>query len=171
MNIELAHYDDAITYVINEYLENAKDIALVEYGRGHKELAFNLIDAGYSVKVVDDLTQNVFLPDDTRYQGLEEYMIEHNILSAQPVPDIKVDLVFASIPHIIPNLPPGKFYPKVKDSFEKMKKMVRPGGFLITLDYNTVNIKKAVSETFDEAHVSPLIDTNNGFYIAAIHCE
>lgn len=171
MTLTLTTYDDGVTFVINEYIKNANNIILIEYGRGTSELAQSLIDIGLDVTIVEDVNQNIFSPNPDRYEGLESIIVKHNVLSAAPCPDIKADVVYASIPHMIPNVPNPSIYPKIRDAFKKMKSMVNPGGFLITVDYNTPTINQAVSELFDETTVTALIDTETGAYVAVMLCE
>ena len=171
MTLTLSTYDEGVTFVLNEYLQTSTDIILIEYGRGTSELAESLIDLGLNVSIVEDVNQNIFSPNPDRYSGLESIMIKHNVLSAAPGPSIQADVVFASIPHMIPNVPNASVYPKIRDAFKKMKNMVKPGGVLLTVDYNTTTIMQAVTELFNESAVKPLIETETGPYMAAITCE
>lgn len=168
MKFQLENYDDTFNVVFTEYfnLLQVKKVGLFEYGRGHKELAEALIENNYDVSIYDDYNQNIFRPQDGRYKGLDDHFTEYNILGNPEPPDVLHDIIFCSLPNMIPGVPDEALYPKLRGAFERMYNMLEPGGYIITCDYNSANIKRCVDELFDSVKGMIDVDENNKYFAA-----
>lgn len=166
MQFDLKHYDDTFNVVFTEYfnLLQVSTVGLFEYGRGDKELAEFLIDNGYDVKIYDDYSQNIFRPTEGRYKGLDDHFTEYNILGNPEPPDVLHDVIFCSLPNMIPGVPNDAIYPKLRSAFERMYGMLNPGGYIITCDYNSQNIKRCVDELFDSVRTMIDVDEENKYF-------
>lgn len=173
MEFQLENYDSTHNVVFNEYFNKwpVKTVGLFEYGRGDKELAQFLIDNDLDVRIYDDYTQTIFRPSNGRYQGLDDNFTEYNILGGSEPPDVLHDIIFCSIPTMIPGVPDDAIYPKIRGAFERMYNMLEPGGYIITCDYNSYNIKRCVDELFDSVKGMIDVDEHNSYFAAIRYSE
>lgn len=165
----MENYNEAVIKTIDHYAENASKIALVEYGRGHQELALYLIEQGKEVTVIEDFKQTIYQADIANYKDIEDKILEHNILSTDTL-DEKFDLIYCSLPNMIPNIPDEAYQFKLTSAFKKMFGCLSKNGQLLTVDYNTPTIACSIHELGKQ--VNPLIEVSaNQYYMASVCCE
>lgn len=165
-------YDSAITSILDIYMEDAYDITLVEFGRGNGALAKKYLDLGKKVTIIENFKQQIYQADWDNYADYKDITINHNVLSTEGWDDVKLrtDLIFCSLPFIVPtagDMEASQYQEMLNRAFYELSGLLRRPGRLITVDYNTPQIREAVKEL--NLEVDPLIDQGDGnHYIASI---
>ena len=160
-------YDQGVIDVLDIYMKDCKDITLVEFGRGNGALAEKYLAEGKKVTIIEDWKQQIYQADEKYYEQLYNTNHEFKIassLNSQTGPIMAYN-----------NEEYGDFYQnfvvkgtssKIRAFYELTGLLDRPGRIL-TVDYNTSQIKEAVKSL--NMDITPLIDQGNGkHYMASI---
>lgn len=152
-------YDNVLISVLTSYINDSQKVGLCEYGRGNSNL-FDYINnnLGASTTIIEDFNQTIFQADRNKYKGLEDHIVEYNVLNSNTC-DEKFDLIFASLPNFVPQFDVDVFQQRLNMGFENMMSMLNPKGYLISVDYNTSTIKQAVKNL--NQPISKYIVTND----------
>ena len=165
-------YDSATITVLDIYMEDATDITLVEFGRGNGALAKKYLDKGKKVTIIEDFKQQIYQADWDNYSDYKDITIPHNVLSTEGWDDIrhKTDLIFCSLPFVVPtegDMSPIDYQDMLNRTFYELSGLLRKPGRIITVDYNTPQIREAVAEL--NLSIDPLIDQGDGnHYMASV---
>ena len=169
-DIAVSGYDNSIISILNAYAFEKKTTALVEFGRGNGNLFSFISDVSMgTVSILEDFNQTIYQGDSSQYKDLE--VTTYNAFAGKPL-DQKFDFIFCSLPNMIPGFDHSVFEGRLKMAFDNLILMLNDNGILITIDYNTENIKNVV-ESLNKPY-KPYIQTNDDeinpeYYMCAIH--
>ena len=165
-------YDSGVSDVLDIYMEDCEDITLVEFGRGNGALAKKYLDQGKKVTIFEDFKQQIYQADPDNYSDFKDETVNHNVLSTEGWDELKhrTDLIFCSLPFIVPHagdMEDETYQGLINRAFYELGGLLRRPGRIITVDYNTPQIKEAVAELNMET--TPLIEQTKGVhYMASI---
>ena len=165
-------YDQGVIDVLDIYMKDCEDITLVEFGRGNGALAKKYLEQGKKVTIFEDFKQQIYQADWDNYADYDDILVKHNVLSTEGWDDLKfrTDLIFCSLPFVVPHA--GDFDDDVYQgmlnrAFYELSGLLKRPGRIITVDYNTPQIKEAVAEV--NLEITPLIEQSKGVhYMASI---
>lgn len=146
INFEPEHilegYESQILSILHHYAKDAEHVACVEFGRGNGKLVpwFNTFIAGDAV-ALEDFEQTIFQGDKTLYEDVN--VVEWNAFGGTAL-DTKFDVIYCSLPNQIPGLEETMFQERLNSAFSHLKSMLNKDGVLITVDFNTLSIQRAV---------------------------
>ena len=165
-------YDKGVIDVLDIYMEDATDITLVEFGRGNGALAKKYLDLGKKVTIIEDFRQQIFQAKWEDYAEYKDITISHNVLSPEGWDDLthKTDLIFCSLPFVVPtegDMQDAEYQEILNRTMYELSGLLRKPGRIITVDYNTDQIREAIGEL--NLEITPLIDQGDGnHYIASV---
>jgi len=172
-------YDQGVIDVLDIYMEDCDEITLVEFGRGNGALAKKYLDAGKKVTIIEDWKQQIYQADNKYYEEYKDIIIEHNVLNTTGWDDLKTPgstmrhktkLIFCTLPYIVPHagdMEDDAYQKLLNRAFYEMTGLLRKPGRIITVDYNTNQIKTAIGELGMD--ITPLIDQGDGkHYMASV---
>ena len=165
-------YDQGVIDVLDIYMKDCKDITLVEFGRGNGALAEKYLAEGKKVTIIEDWKQQIYQADEKYYEQYEDITIKHNVLDTKGWEDIRhrTELIFCTLPFIVPHagtIEEDVYQTYLNRAFYQLTGLLDRPGRILTVDYNTSQIKEAVKSL--NMDITPLIDQGNGkHYMASI---
>jgi len=165
-------YDQGVIDVLDIYMKDCQEITLVEFGRGNGALAEKYLNEGKKVTIIEDWKQQIYQADPKYYEDYKDITLQHNVLDSAGWDDLRhrTELIFCTLPYIVPHagdMEDDAYQTLLNRAFYEMSGILKKPGRILTVDYNTKQIKDAVQNL--NMDVTPLIDQGNGrYYMASI---
>jgi phospholipid N-methyltransferase len=172
-------YDKGVIDVLDIYMEDCEEITLIEFGRGNGALAKKYLAAGKKVTIIEDWKQQIYQADNKYYAEYSDITIQHNVLNTTGWDDLKTpgstlrhktELIFCTLPYIVPHageMEDDAYQTLLNRAFYEMTGLLRKPGRILTVDYNTHQIKTAINKLGMD--VDELIDQGDGkHYMASV---